>query len=42
LVRRISSVKSGSVSLMPEGLAADLSIEDMADLLAFIQEKTKF
>jgi hypothetical protein len=30
-------MKNTELSIMPVGLEADLSVEDMADLLAFIQ-----
>jgi hypothetical protein len=33
----IESIQSTGLSLMPEGLERDLSLQDMADLIAFIK-----
>lgn len=41
LRRDIEQLESADVSLMPEGLEAMISIEEMADLIAFLREGTK-
>lgn len=39
LRRDIASLQSANISLMPEGLEAGLSKQDLADLIAFLRSK---
>ncbi len=36
-LKQITEIRASNLSLMPEGLEQSLSIEDLADLLAFLK-----